>query len=551
MREVIPMRIAEVILKYLKDNGVDHIFGIPAGTVSPLYDSLNDVDIKPIVAKNEGGAAYMAARYASVTGKLGVCIGAGGVGVNNMMNGIADAMRGKAPVLIITGYVNRWQIGKGAIQELDTQDILKPITKYSKTLLDEHEVMKEIANAIKLAYTVPMGPVHLSIPIDIQLLECEEALPHSLDILEHAKSLEASLNEELLIKACNIMNENNNGVILVGKGCRGITEQIVKLSTHLQWPVITTPEGKGVISSDYPLNYGNYGFASTDAANDCVTDVNTTCILVLGTSLGENATSNFSPALFKGKKSIHIDWDIRELGKVYDTDVAICQDMKVAIPYMLEKLDKKNKKVQEKPILNKPTNYSNTGISLKAFAEKLPSVMPKDTYYLSDMGEFMNFVFKYLSIPEGGDFETNLNYAAMGHAIGGAVGVQIAYPNRTTAVFAGDGCFFMNGNEILTAKEYKLPIIYFIINNSMLGFVEHGHNFLFERVVDGFKQERVNISEVMKAYGVNSMQVVEIEDMEKISDFIKGSNGPSVIEIITDGSEPAPNGDRLKSLQNR
>lgn len=550
------MRIAEVILKYLKNNGVDHIYGIPAGTISPLFDSLNDVDIKPIVAKNEGGAAYMAARYASVTRKLGVCIGAGGVGVNNMMNGIADAMRAKAPVLIITGYVNRWQVGKGAIQELDTQDILKPITKYSKTLLDEHEVMKELVNAIKLAYTVPMGPVHLSIPIDIQLLECEEVLPQSLEIIEHTNALEidskdAILNEENLIKACNIINENKNGVILVGKGCRGLSEQVTKLSTHLHWPVITTPEGKGVISSEYPLNYGNYGFASTDASNDCVNDVNTTCILVLGTSLGENATCNFSPALFEGKQSIHIDWDSRELGKVYETDVTICQDMKVAIPFMLEKLDKKSKEDKETPLINKPTNYINTGVSLKEFAEKLPSVMPKDTYYLSDMGEFMNFIFKYLSIPEGGDFETNLNYAAMGHAIGGAVGVQLAYPNRTTAVFAGDGCFFMNGNEILTAKEYKLPIIYFIINNSMLGFVEHGHNFLFERVVDGFKQERVNISEVMKAYGVNSMQVVDIKDMDKISDFIKDSNGPMVIEIITDGSEPAPNGDRLKSLQNR
>lgn len=550
------MRIAEVILKYLKENGVDNIYGIPAGTISPLFDSLNDVDIKPIVAKNEGGAAYMAARYASVTRKLGVCIGAGGVGVNNMMNGIADAMRAKAPVLIITGYVNRWQIGKGAIQELDTQNILKPITKYSKTILDEHEVMKEFENAIKLAYTVPMGPVHLSIPIDIQLLECEETLLHNLETFDPGKVLksdskETTLNEEMLIKACNIINENENGVILVGKGCRGLSEQIIKLSTHLQWPVITTPEGKGVVSSDYPLNYGNYGFASTDAANDCVNDVNTTCILVLGTSLGENATANFSPSLFKGKKSIHIDWDSRELGKVYETDVTICQDMKTTIPFMLENLDKKPIQEKEMPLLNKPTSYTNTGISLKEFALKLPSVMPKDTYYLSDMGEFMNFIFKYLSIPEGGDFETNLNYAAMGHAIGGAVGVQLAYPNRTTAVFAGDGCFFMNGNEILTAKEYKLPIIYFIINNSMLGFVEHGHNFLFERVVDGFKQERINISEVMKAYGVNSMQVVDIKDMDKISDFIKNSNGPLVIEIITDGSEPAPNGDRLKSLQNR
>jgi acetolactate synthase-1/2/3 large subunit len=168
---------------------------------------------------------------------------------------------------------------------------------------------------------------------------------------------------------------------------------------------------------------------------------------------------------------------------------------------------------------------------------------------MADMGEFMNYAFKYLSIPEGGDFETNLNYAAMGSAIGGAIGVQAAYPKRSVAVFAGDGDFFMNGMEVLTAAEYQLPIVYFIINNAMLGFVEHGHKFLFERVVDGFCQKRISIADMMAACGLKTMVISENSQITELPKFLQEAKGPVVVEIITDGSEPAPNGDRLKALQ--
>lgn len=547
------MKLAQEILQYIKLCDVKHIYGIPAGTVSPIMDALNDIDLKVIIAKNEAGAAFMAAREACVTKRLSVCVGAGGPGINNMITGIADAHRAKVPMLILSGYINRWQIGKGAIQELDAQDIVKPITKYSKTILHEDEVLKELEQAIKLAYTVPMGPVHLSIPLDIQLLENPEN--QELDIYNKSIFIredfqEDKYNKDVIQRACTILEKHENGVILAGKGVRGNSELVIELSKHLNWPIITTPEGKGVISSEYPLNYGNYGFASTDAANDYVNSEDTTALLVIGSTLGENATCNFSPTLVKGKETIHIDWDKKELGKVYDTDVDIHDDMAVVIP-MLIAATKKKTGIRVRPELNKATTYTNTAISLKEFIEKLPNHMPKDTYYLSDMGEFMNFVFKYLSIPAEGDFETNLNYAAMGHSIGGAVGVQMAEGDRSVAVIAGDGCFFMNGNEILTAKEYNLPIVYIIVNNAMLGFVEHGHKFLFKRVVDGFVQERINISEMMNACGVPSMQVVDIEDMNKIDSFLKASNGPKVIEVITDGSEPSPNGDRLKALANK
>ncbi len=539
------MRIADGIWRFLKEAGVDYVFGIPAGTISPIFDALNDIDIQPIVAKNEGGAAYMAARYASVTGKMAVCIGAGGVGANNMINGVADAYRAKSPALFLTGYVHRWQIGKGAIQELNTEEILRPVTKYSKTVLKEEDVLKELALAVELANTVPMGPVHLSIPIDIQLSQLSEEIPK----LSGRNYEIDAVNTESLKRACTLIEGAGKGLILAGKGTRGKSELLMELSKHLQWPVITTPEGKGVVSSEFPLNLGNYGFASTDAASGYVNDETVDCLLVLGSALGENATNNFSKALVENKKVIHIDWDEKELGKVYETDVKICADLRLAIPYIINHTASGKNTGFTRPAVNAKLEKTNTGVSLREFMEELPEYMPKNTYYMADMGEFMNFAFKYLSIPEGGDFETNLNYAAMGSAIGGAIGVQVAYPERCVAVFAGDGDFFMNGMEVLTANEYGLPIVYFIINNAMLGFVEHGHQFLFERVVKGFKQERISIANMLGACGIKTMELRENSQIKELPEFLSGLKGPAVIEIITDGSEGAPNGDRLKALQ--
>lgn len=539
------MRVANGILEFLKHAGVEYIFGIPAGTISPIFDALNDVTIKPIVAKNEGGAAYMATRYASVSGKMAVCMGAGGVGANNMMNGVADAHRAKSPVLFLTGCVHRWQMGKGAIQELNTEEIFRPITKYSKLVLKEEEVMEELEIAVRTALTVPMGPVHLSIPIDIQLANFPIEIP-KFEIPVYQSEPETM---EMLMKACKVIEASQKGLIMVGKGGRGKTKQIIELSEHLNWPIITTPEGKGVVSIDFPLNLGNYGFASTDSSSEYVNSPDVDCLMILGSSLGESSTNNFSKSLIKNKKVIHIDWDKKELGKVFDTDIKICADLTAVLPYLISN----TKPAIDECFLRKQINQSedkvNTGVSLKEFMEHLPEYMPEDTYYMADMGEFMNFSFKYLKIPEGGDFEMNLNYAAMGSAIGGAIGVQAAYLHRNVAVFAGDGDFFMNGMEILTAAEYQMPIVYFIINNAMLGFVEHGHRFLFERVVEDFRQKRISIAGMMSACNIKTMVIDDNHDITKLPDFLKERKGPVVIEIVTDGSEPAPNGDRLKALQ--
>ncbi len=539
------MKMAEAILKYLKANDVDCIFGIPAGIIGPLYDSLIEADIKPVITKNEAGAAYMAARYSSTSGKLSVCAGAGAVGVGNMMNGIADAMRAKAPMLIIAGYINRWQMGKGAIQELDGAQMVQPVTKYSVTVLDEEDVMTELDKAVRIALTPPCGPVYISIPIDIQRSDFHGMLPTPANVQELRQ---IDVSQELVQQAAELLNRHRNGLIMVGRGGRGFSTEIMELSEKLQWPIITTPAGKGVIPTDFSLNLGNYGFSSTDSASEYVNSDQPSCVLILGTSLGEASTCNFNDVLTKGRTVIHIDQDKRELGKVFKTDLSIHGDMKDVLPWLISNGHTASTKYARKLPLNETYEKNHTGLSLRLFLENLKDAMPSNMRYVCDIGEFTNFVLKYLEIPSGGDFEINLDYGAMGSAIGGASGMYVADPTRPVAVIAGDGCFFMNGMEILTSKEYRIPVVYIIINNAMLSYVDRGQKYLFNRTIPDYKQERISIADMMRIAGIPAISINQLEDVSLISEFIRKASGPSIIEVNTDGSEPAPILDRLKAL---
>lgn len=538
------MKVSEAVLNYLKLNGVEYVFGIPSGTSAALYDALNDVDLKTIVTKNEAGAAFMATKYAKVSGKLGVCMVAGGVGASNAFNGIAEAMNLRVPVVLITGYVNTWQIGKGAIQELNLADSFKSITKYSQTVLDKNAVLSSLEEAVMAALTPPQGPVFLSIPLDIQKAEIESAIPEPIQI-----SMPFHCDTVMLERAIELINQERDGLILVGGGCRGLSKVVMQLSEKLNWPLITTPQAKGLIPQEFPLYLGNYGFAGTDAANDYVDNSSTTCLLVLGSSLGEDSSGNFNKNLVRQRKLIHIDQYMEIFNKVFNTDIAVQGHLQIALPLLLDKVLKKES-LFARPIVNLPYSNNHTGLSLRSFFEKISEALPQNTHYIADIGEFMAFALKYLAIGQDATFSVHLNYGTMGSGIAGVIGAYLADPDRPVAVFAGDGAFFMNGAEILVAKEYDYPIIYFIINNAMLGLVQNGLQYLYGRCIKGATQERVSITSIMNVVGIRSMAIEKLEDVEKIPEFIKDLKGPCVIEVITDGSEVSPTLERLAALKN-
>ncbi len=541
--------IAQQILKELETIEVKYIFGVPSGNTGYINDCIEDTDIKLIVTKSEAGATYSAARYSDLSNKLGVAILSGGVGPTNGLNGIADAYVNQLPMLIISGSTTTLSRGKGCVQELETTNITSSITKYSKTIINDKDVIKELKLAIKVATTKPYGPVHISIPMDLPMKlhsPEEEAVDLNIEtegIFKDDKGLEIAINK---------INSSKKGVILVGHGAKDISDEIDTLSNKLGWYVMTTPQGKSNVKHTNPLYIGNFGFYSSDFANEYIKSKDIETILVLGSSLGESATQNFDKNFCDGKVIIQIDHNDEILNrKSVENKIAVLYDVKEAIGLIINNIEEnfiKEEYIYDKSKLNKVYINNHTGISIRRVLETLPEILNESTTYLCDIGEFMNHTFKYLHLPVKSKFAASLNYGSMGTVIGGAVGAALSCATEKVAVLVGDGSYYMNGMELLTAKEYNLPIIYFIINNAKFNYVDKGQTFVFGRTIPNINFNRVNIAKVSESMGIKSYKISTLEELINISSELYNCNEPIVVELITYGTEESGDCDRFKAV---
>ncbi|MDF2950131.1 MAG: thiamine pyrophosphate-dependent enzyme possible carboligase or decarboxylase [Sedimentibacter sp.] len=537
------MTVADKCIKFFELIGVKYVFGIPASNNAPLFDALIDSKIELIMSKNEANSTYSASRYISASNEIGVCLLAGTVGINNAINGIGEAFVNKLPMLIISGDTARQRKNKGGTQSVDTISITKSITKYSAIINNENEVLSELIKGISICTTPPHGPVHLCIPMDVQNSKLTSR------IIETITADKPCYDENALESAIEAINQHESGIIFVGKGAKNFSSQIKELSLKLCWPVISTPQGKGVMEDSFELYMGNYGMCATDFTKKFVESSKATCLLILGSSLNEASIPSFDDVLFNGKQVIHIDYDKNELNKVYNSDIAVHYDLIHAIPSLLLKCHSKTKKSFEKTDFNVSYNNTFSGLSLRYFVEHFLDSLPSKTYVVSDIGEFMTYILKYMPIKEQTRFDINTHYGPMGDGVGGAIGTYVACPDYQTFVFVGDGGFFMNGMEVLVAKEKKLPIIYCVVNNSMLGMVNNGFQCLFQRSNKEFEYETVGISQMFNAIGIKTLVLRRNEDLYKLNDFVKDLQEPCIIELIPDKSEQSPMMDRIAMLR--
>jgi len=358
-----------------------------------------------------------------------------------------------------------------------------------------------------------------------------------------------SIQNIKLAQTAQLIDRHENGIILVGRGGRAFSAQVKELSRKIKWPIISTVHGKGTIEHDFENYVGNYGFLGTDSAKAFVDSSQATCLLVLGSSLSELVVRNQNDPLLAGKEIIQIDSDSAELNKIYNVSCPVHADLKTALPYLINHCMEKSAALSFPREGNNPYEKNHTGLSLRKFVENLPDLIDKKMYFISDIGEYMNFVFKYFPIKNDAKLEVDAAYGAMGYGVGGALGAHLADTDRQTVVLCGDGGFFMNGMEILTAKEYGAPIVYFVVNNSMLGYIVKLQSIMYGRESEGAAFQNISISKLCEAMGVKSMTITRNEDFPAITPFIRDLNGPCVVELITDGSEKSGVEERAAALK--
>ncbi|WP_175401787.1 thiamine pyrophosphate-binding protein [Lysinibacillus xylanilyticus] len=542
------MKAARTVLEYLKNNGVQHIFGIPAGSVNAFFDELNDMSgLTPIVTKHEGAASYMAAAYAKYTNQMSVCIGCSGPGGTNLVTGAANAMREHLPVLFLTGAVPVNTVGLNASQELDAEPIFQPVTKYSITVKESKDLLKEVVKASEIAISGVPGPVHIAIPIDVQ----HEIIPN-IEIPAPPKRTAIVPNLDTIKNVAEELLTRKNGYILVGQGVRNSVEQLLELAEILNWPILTTPQAKGYIPENHPLLVGIFGFAGHEAASELIAEGDGQVLLIVGSSLGETATNNYNLNLTKNRFSIQMDYDQSVFNRKYEIDLPVLGDINVSLLLLIEELRTKGA-TQKSTALEVKENKELVGdigeYNTKNVLLNIQKYLPSSTRYTIDIGEFMSYVIHHMKVLDYDTFDINVHFGAMGSGIGSAIGSKLAEPERPVVCITGDGCFFMHGMEILTAKEHNLPILFIVMNNARLGMVYHGHALQFHRTHPSFEQNPISISALASAMDIPSFRVTELLDINQdMINNLLNLNGPAVLELaLTDHNTP-PMGDRVKFL---
>lgn len=540
------MKAVRSVLEYLQGMGVKHVFGIPAGSVNGFFNELYDMpEITPVVTKHEGAAGYMAASYAKYSNQLSVCIGSSGPGGTNLVTGAANAMREHLPVLFLTGAVPVSTMGLNASQELDADPVFKSVTKYSVTVTDSKDLLAEIVKAVEIAISGVPGPVHVAMPIDIQHSPVGE-----VEIPAPIKRESMTPDLEAIKKAAKQMAQRQSGYIFAGQGARNSTEALIELAELLEWPIMVSPQAKGIIRHDHPLVAGIFGFAGSESASTLMNEGDAKTLLIVGSSLGETATNNYNANMAKDRFLVQLDFDASVFNRKYEVDVPILGDIQLSLVFLIEEL--KALGLTAKPL--KPIEVAEEAEELEEYSTKnvllkLQEYLPASTRYTIDIGEFMAYVIHHMKVLDEGTFDINVHFGAMGSGLSAAIGSKFAEPDRPTVAITGDGCFFMHGMEILTAKEYNLPILFVVMNNARLGMVYHGHALQFKRVHASFEQEPIDISAMAKAMNIPSYRVDGMGDLKpEILENLMNMNGPAVLEVALVDNNTPPMGDRVKFL---
>ncbi|MEK4484349.1 thiamine pyrophosphate-binding protein [Psychrobacillus sp. FSL H8-0484] len=540
------MKAIHSVVQYLKGIGVKHVFGIPAGSVNAFFNELYDTpEIMPIVTKHEGAAGYMAASYAKYANQLSVCIGSSGPGGTNLVTGAADAMREHLPVLFLTGAVPVNTMGLNASQELDAEKIFKSVTKYSVTVTDSKELLHEIVKATNIAISGVPGPVHIAMPIDIQQGDGGDT-----EIPVFQKREEIIPDVHTIKKVAKVLVEKESGYIFVGQGVRNSVKQLIELAEMLDWPIITTPQAKGLIPDEHPLLAGVFGFAGNEFASNLINEGNAKTLLIIGTSLGETATNNYNENLTKNRFTVQMDFDSTVFNRKYEIDIPVLGDIQLSLISLIEELNELEISRTVPTQIDKHNDLGNTEeYNTKNVLRKLQEYLPVSTRYSIDIGEFMAYVIHHMKVLDFDTFNINVHFGAMGSGIGSAIGSKLAEPERPVVAITGDGCFFMHGMEVLTAKEYNLPILFVVMNNARLGMVYHGHALQYKRTHPTFEQEPINIAGMAAAMNIPSFRVNKMEDLNQdVIHRLTNLNGPAILEVALIDNNVPPMGDRVKFL---
>jgi acetolactate synthase-1/2/3 large subunit len=535
------MNGSQILCESLLREGVDTIFGMPGGAVIPLYNVLLDYPFKHVLCRHEQGAAHMADGYARATGRVGVCIGTSGPGATNMVTGIATAMMDSVPMVVITGQVPTYMIGKDAFQETDTTGITMPITKHNYLVMDVKDLARVVREAFHIARTGRPGPVLIDLPKDVTTNETVFDYPNKVSLPGFKPKMQGHVRQ--IRQAAKLIDEARKPLIMAGHGIilSEAYDELRAFAEKTNIPVLSTLLGISGFPETHPLYYGWPGMHGMYYANMAIS--NADAIIAVGMRMDDRVTGRLN-AFAPHAQIVHIDIDPAELGKNVRTAVPIVGDAKHVLKLLTQEVqegkheawwEQLNQWRVEHPSLALPDTPAF--MSTPWIVRQMYHATQGKAVLVTDVGQAQMWAAQHYFFEKPNMHITSGGLGPMGYALPASIGVQYGRPNDQVWCVTGDGGFQMTLEELAVIREESLPIKIALFNNSYLGMVRQWQQLFFKERYSAVKMWNPDYVKLGDAYGIPTRRAAAIEDVLPALEWAKDVDGPAMVEFVVEPFE--------------
>ncbi len=528
----------QILIDQLRIHGADTAFCVPGESYLAALDAFYDVreQIRLIVCRQEGGAAYMAEAYGKLTGRPGICFVTRGPGATNASVGVHTAFQDSTPMILFIGQVARSDIERGAFQEIDFRRMYGQLTKWVAQIDDPARVPEFVAHAFTLATSGRPGPVALALPEDM-LRE-----PASVADADPYKTIQAHPSDADMERLREMLAAAKKPVMLLGgstwnaQAVRDITAfaEANRLATAVSF------RRQDRIDNLHPCYAGDLGAGPNPKLGALFRDAD--LIITVGARLTENATAGYTllEVPRPKQKLIHVHAGAEELGHVYQADLPINSAMPqfAAAAKALRPVDSSawaaSTEAMHKDYLAYSSPVPNAGpVQLAEIIASIRDQLPSDMIVTNGAGNYTGWVHRFWRWREYGT-QLAPTSGSMGYSVPSAVSAAITHPRRTVLCFAGDGCFLMNGQELATAMQYGAKPIFLVVNNGMYGTIRMHQEREYPTRVSGTGLTNPDFAALARAYGLHGEAIERTADFADAFERSRKSGRAALIEFRMD-----------------
>lgn len=546
-----PRSGGQLIVDALAIHGVDTVFGVPGESYLAVLDALHDSQIRFIINRQEGGAAFMADAYGKLTGKPGICFVTRGPGATNAAIGVHTAYQDSTPMILFIGQVGNDFVEREAFQELDYRRMFGPMAKWVAQIDRADRVPEFLAHAFQVATSGRPGPVVLALP--------EDMLAQTAVVADTRRysPVQSSPSARQMQKFRELLASAERPVIILGGSTwdQSACQKMLEFASTNHLPLACAFRFQDLVDNRHANYIGDVGIGINPKLAQRIKHAD--LVIAIGPRLGEMTTSGYTllDAPVPRQKLIHVHMDACELGRVYQADLMIASGMNEFTDVLAEVAAFENTAAWREQLLTAKAEYhawrtepalfaqEQAPLNLWQVVQELQQQLPADAILTNGAGNYATWGHRYFNY---GGFKTQLapTSGAMGYSVPSAVSAKITYPQRSVVCFAGDGEFLMNGQELATAVQYQAGILILVFNNGMYGTIRMHQEREFPSRVSGTALSNPDFAALARAFGGHGEIVEKTEEfaasLNRALAYIEQHQRPALIELRYDGNLITP-----------